>query len=161
MVTVYIWTFRGKDVAWGHASLLVNGTYMSWWPEGNGRIASKIHGQVYSVSPIRNRTLDDDVYDEGQDPDHTIVIHGLDERKIKDWWQSFGLTREGVLYEGPLLPWSTLKQNCSTVVARALSIGGGDQYASWLKSWNVVWTPSDVLRYATSIKNGLASAQRP
>jgi len=158
MITVYIWKFRGKGVAWGHASLLVGQTYMSWWPEGQGRIASKISNSIYSVYPIRNRTFTDDIRGEdGQYPDHTLLINGLDEEKIKNWWQSFGLTRDGVLYEGPMLPWATLAQNCSTVVARALSIGGGDKYASWTKSWNVVWTPNDVLNYATSIMHGITA----
>lgn|SRR5262249_415368 len=161
MLTVFVWMFRGKDVAWGHASLLVDQTYMSWWPEGRNRIRSKVSDQVYSVHPIRNRTFLGDVSDEGQQPDHRLVINGLDEKRIKDWWQSFGLTRDGVLYQGPMLSWETLAQNCSTVAARGLSIGGGDRYAAWSKAWNVVWTPNDVLQYALSIQRGLASGRRP
>lgn len=160
MVTVYIWMFRGKDVAWGHASLLVDQTYISWWPEDDGRISSKVSEQIYTVHPIYNRKFVDDVADEGQQPDHRLMISGLDEGKIKDWWQLFGLTRDGVLYEGPLLPWQTLKQNCSTIAARGLSIGGGDRYAGWSKSWRAFWTPNDVLQYATSIQRGLAGTSR-
>ena len=160
MLTVFIWTFRGKDVAWGHASLLVDHTYMSWWPEGRNRIASKVSDRVYSVHPIRNRQFADDVDAEQSYPDCRIPVKGLDEAKIKDWWQSLGLTRDGVLFNGPMLPWATLQQNCSTVAARGLSIGGGDRYAGWTKSWNLVWTPNDVLRYAMSIVTGLAAAAR-
>jgi len=158
MLTVFVWNFRGKDVAWGHASLLVDQTYMSWWPEGRNRIASKVSNRIYSVHPVRNRLLSDDIAAEKYQPDHRLVIHGLDEKKIKDWWQSFGLSRDGLLYQGPMLPWETLVQNCSTVAARGLSIGGGDKFASWTKSWNLVWTPNDVLRYAMSIQSGLVTA---
>ena len=159
MLTVFIWVYRGKDVAWGHASMLVDQTYMSWWPEGRNRIRSKVSNDIYTVHPIRDRKFADDQEGEGQPPDHNVVIKGLDEKKIKDWWQIFGLTRDGVQYYGPMQPWQTLQQNCSTVVARGLSIGGGDRYASWTKSRAVVWTPNDVLQYALSIRHGLAAAR--
>ena len=161
MVTVFIWMFRGKNVAWGHAALLVDQTYMSWWPEGRGRIRSKVSDQLYTVLPIYNRQFADDVDGEdGRQPDHRLLINGLDEVKIKDWWQSFGLTRDGVLYQGPLLPWETLAQNCSTVAARGLSIGGGDRYSGWTRSWKLVWTPNDVLQYTLSIQQGLSGSSR-
>ncbi len=159
MITVFIWMFRGKDAAWGHASLLVDRTYMSWWPEGRGRARSKVSEQIYTVLPIYDRQFGEDVTAEGQQPDHRVVISGLDEFKIKDWWQSFGLTRDGVLYQGPLLPWATLAQNCSTVAARGLSIGGGDRYSEWATSWRPVWTPNGVLQYALSIQRGLVSGR--
>lgn len=157
MLTVYIWSFRGKAEAWGHASMQIDQTYLSWWPEKPGQVPSKIHPNVYASHPFRNRTYDEDVAAEGQPPDRVIRIEGLDEQAIKDWWQSFGLTRDGVLYQGPLLAWDTLRRNCSNVVATALSVGGGDKYASWSKSWNIVWTPADVLQYALSIQQGLTS----
>ncbi len=156
MITVFVWKFRGKDDAWGHASMLVGRTYMSWWPAEPGQVPSGIHPNLYASAPFRNRTYRDDVRDESQDPDNTIEIEGLDEGKVLDWWQTFGLTRDGEEFDGPLPPWETLKQNCSTVVARGLRLGGGDTYASWWKSWNVVWTPADVLDYALSVRNGLA-----
>lgn len=156
MVTVHIWSFRGKNEAWGHAAMQVGQTYMSWWPEQPGQVPSKVHRNIYASHPFRNRTYADDVRDEGQPPDHTIRIDGLDENAIKDWWQSFGLTRDGVLFQGPLQSWQTLKRNCSNVVATGLKKGGGDKYSTWAKSWNLVWTPQDVLRYALSIKQNIA-----
>jgi hypothetical protein len=160
MLTAFIWEFRGKSVAWGHASLLVDATYVSWWPEGRGRIPSKVSNQVYSVSPIRNRTLAQDIQAEQQQPDHRILLDGLDEMAIKNWWQSFGLTRDGQLYQGPLQPWETLAQNCSTVAARGLSIGGADKLVPWRKAWNFVWTPNDVLRYLQAIQRALLAARK-
>jgi hypothetical protein len=160
MVTVFIWNFRGKDVARGRASLLVDRTYMSWWPEGSNGIASKLSDRLYSVHPIRHRLLSDDIAAERYQPDHLIDIAGLDESKIRDWWQSFGLAQAGVPHEDPMLPWETLARNCSTVAARGLSVGGGDRYANSTKPWNSVWTPHDVLQYATSIRAGLSAARK-
>lgn len=160
MVIVYVWRFRGKKVAWGHASVQVGTTYMSWWPEQPGQVPSKVHPNIYASSPFRNRTLADDEAGEGdRKADETIYIEGLDEAAMKDWWQSFGLTRDGVEFAGPLQSWSTLDRNCSTVAAIALKAGGGDKYADWHKSWNLVWQPDDVARYAHSIKRNIASKQ--
>lgn len=160
MLTVYIWSFRGKTEAWGHASMQVDQTYVSWWPEKPGQVPSKIHSNIYSSHPFRNRSYSADVSAEGYPPDHVIRIDGLDEKSIKDWWQSFGLSRDGLLYQGPLQSWDTLNCNCSNVVATALRIGGGDKFASWSKSWNLVWSPADVLQYAQSIQLGLMSQRR-
>ena len=161
MATAFIWKFRGKDIAWGHASVLVDRTYMSWWPEGSNRRSSKLHRNIYTAGPFRARTYEDDVAGEdNKDPDYQIVLNGLDEDAMKTWWQSFGLTRDGVLYYGPLQPWETLTLNCSTVASRALYMGGGDKYASWAKSVNVIWTPNDVYEYALSIQTGLRRAQK-
>jgi len=156
MVTVYIWRFRGKNEAWGHASMQVGHTYISWWPEEPGQVSSKIHPNIYASHPFRNRTYNDDVRAERQQPDQVIHIEGLDENAIKDWWQSFGLTRDGIFYQGPLQSWETLKRNCSNVVATALKKGGGDKHAKWFKSWNLIWTPQDLLQYASSIKANIA-----
>ncbi len=160
MVVVYVWTFRGASVAWGHASLLVQGadeeTYISWWPQARGR-APKISGapgilrNLYSVSAIQGRTYDDDVRDERQLPDHVVRINGLNEVAIKNWWIE--------LINGADTTWSTLGQNCSTTVARALKAGGGDDkttgFGGWWDSWNTVWTPNDLLAYALAIQRGI------
>ena len=152
MINVYIWEFRGKNEAWGHASLLCDNTYISWWPQIPGQVPSKIQN-IYTSHPYRNRSFQDDVRDERQQPDHTIPISGLDETAIKDWWARFGLVRDTTELIGPLPPWSTLSQNCSTIVATALQKGGGDQYA---RSWDFVWTPKNVKEYAYSIAQRLA-----
>lgn len=170
MITVHVWSYRGKNVAWGHASLQCRASYISYWPEPDGRVptgvsrlATRVLGNrapaalrsVYAASPIRNRTFDDDVRDEKQRPDHRIEIDGLDEPKIVAWWRGFGL--DGGRMHGPMQAWHTTDLNCSTVVARALREGGGDDFASWLPSWNLVWRPDDVRRYAESIRHGLMS----
>lgn len=179
MIEVYIWNSRLKDGVWGHAAMRVQWTHISWWPTGEGRIprfakaaqsSSKVVqrtvGSIYAAHPIRNQSFEDDQYLEGIDeqgnfrgpkpPDHTVTLEGLDEEAILDWWQGFGLTRNGTQFAGPLPAWHTTETNCSTVVARGLTIGGGEAYAGWWPSHNVVWTPNDVLRYALAIREGLA-----
>ena len=56
MVTVHIWNFRGTKQAWGHASLELDRTYISWWPENPGQVPTKIPN-VYASHPFRNRNF--------------------------------------------------------------------------------------------------------
>ena len=160
MVTVYVWNFMGKNIAWGHASMHCEQTYISWWPTGEGRVPSKISQSVYAASPFRNQTFQTDQLFEGDGkflkaPDHSIRISGLDEVAIKNWWAGFGLVRNGALLQGPLPAWTSLGQNCSTVVAKALSIGGGDKYASWYSRTSVIWTPNKIREYAVEIQRNI------
>lgn len=161
VVKVYIWPFRGKRDAWGHASMQVGCDYISWWPMAVGRDRSKVHPDVYAAHPTPPRSLAADTSPaggEGTPPTHTILIRGLDETRIRNWWHRtfpWAAGREGP----PSIPWSSLEWNCSKVVATALKEGGGDRFASWSKSWNLVWTPNDVREYAESIVKGMA--ERP
>ena len=160
MVTVFIWTFRGSSVAWGHAALQVTGgnpagsIYISWWPQGTGRqtklpVAPGPLANVYRVPAIANRQYIQDESAEGTPPDWRIDIDGLDETAIKTRWASFKTGAN---------QWSTLSQNCSTTVAQALVAGGADKYAKglsgWWRSWNTVWSPNDVLLFVRAIQAG-------
>jgi len=153
MINVYVWLPKQENSQKyvGHASLLVNGfSYISWWPAEEPSELRK------DYSPIRNRNYDGDVQGEGRKPDCNIDLTGLDERSILRWWQSFGLMNGNQELQGPLPPYNILGQNCSTVVAKALKIGGGERYAGWYSSVSIVWRPKTVLDFATSIKRGLA-----
>lgn len=155
MITVYIWDMDlgAKPKCVGHASMLVSGhTYVSWWPDERASLGN--------YHPIRNRGYAGDVAGEGRGPEHTVILDGLDEPAILDWWKHFGLVSDGELIQGPLLPYNVLTQNCSTVVARGLKVGGGDKYASWYAATNLVWRPATVLQYALAIRAGLAAGGR-
>lgn len=114
----------------GHASMEVGSTYISWWPRPDGRTKNglRLLPQIYAAHPYRDQDLGDDEAYEERGPDQTVCLNNLNENAIKDWWQSFGLRRDGVVFEGPLQAWRTLKMNCSTVVAIGLTIGGGASF---------------------------------
>jgi hypothetical protein len=155
MVTVYVWNFRGKTVAWGHASMQCGDKYISWWPEPYNRVPrTKVAPQIYDAHPFVLRRFEDDVRDEGMRPDWTIRIDGLDEENIKGWWKSFNPQAHD-MYGPPSAPWSTITSNCSKIVAMALDEGGGAQYAPYFMSRNVIWTPNDVRVYAQAVQAGL------
>jgi hypothetical protein len=179
MINVYVWRFRGSSVAWGHASMQVQGEYISWWPaQPRTKAFPYFVPDVYSAPPRPNQShlevqcLENEEFPitelDGNRcvgrrssrsppvparlvrPDFTISLDGLDEFAIVRWWRKFNI---------PGASWSTLGQNCSTTVARALMAGGADDYvegfSDWLDTWNLVWTPEDVHQYALSIRRGL------
>ena len=151
MITVYVWSAKsaGGQKNVGHASMLVHGhAYVSWWPDQTAGLVGDFH-------PIRNKSYQSDVQDEGCYPDHKIDISGLNEPAVLDWWAALGLMRDHTMLQGPLLPYNLLQRNCSTVVATGLKRGGADQYAGWYSSWSIVWRPETVLHYALAIKKGL------
>jgi hypothetical protein len=153
MVEVIIWSYRGSSVAWGHAALRCGSTYISYWP-GEELTCSKLFPSVCSATPIQGRRYEDDLHDEGMPPGAVVRLDGLDESAITAWW------RRMVPPVGPpSAPWRTITHNCSTVVAEALRAGGGNRYATWWDSWHTYWTPSDVLSYARSIREGLEAAK--
>ncbi|MGU7843781.1 hypothetical protein ACV22V_30490 [Burkholderia sp. AW33-5] len=152
MVKVHVWDFRGSTKGWGHASMEVGSTYISWWPRPEGtKTGLRLLPQIYAAHPWRDQRFEDDKEYEGRGPDQTVNLNGLNERAIKDWWQSFGLMRDRVAYEGPMQAWQTLKMNCSTVVATGLTKGGG-RACGYTKPLQSIWRPSDVLAYALAIR---------
>jgi hypothetical protein len=151
MIRVHVWPPDATSKM-GHASMHVGRTYISWWPQGRDRKYYLPTDSVplYSVSHIDQRSYADDVEAEEKEPAHTIHLQGLDEARVLDWWEE---------YNDLKAEWTTLGKNCSTTVGRGLMSGGGDDYAlglkGWFYSWNMVWTPDNVLKYATAIHRGL------
>lgn len=164
IVEVYIWKFRPSldknQFAYGHASMYVRDSrqresYISWWPD-YPRIPKSYLPIVYDAYPVRDQTHQQVVDLEGEKPDHTIVVTGLDEVKIIDYWESLSLQSQGQRAPGPLLPWSALNLNCSTVVANALIAVGADKIAMmyWFRKY---WTPNRVLDFSQNIKHEVAT----
>ena len=155
MITVHIWKYRGSLKAWGHASLHVGQTYISWWPGES----------VAMLEALTLRTpLHRDLFDERSQTTRpgcpmktsrstawTRTPSGCGGQALD--WSMTAVSR------WPCSSWHALKRNCSTVVAIALKVGGGDRYASWYRSWNLVWDPEDVRAYAHEIRDGLARVQ--
>jgi len=140
MVEVLVWNFMQNGNI-GHAAAVVGGEYISWWPTETATLKS-------GRSAGAPNTLAEDLASEGRPPDHRIRITGLDDDAMVRWWRGFRHSNEYRLFV----------QNCSTVVGMALTRGGGRNRTSGLgwawRSWNVVWTPDDVRRYAEAIVHG-------
>ena len=176
MVSVYVWRPGGQNT--GHASLLVEPTYISWWPDSSKKFLS--------APGEPKRTLAEDTSEEGHPPDWTVQIHGLDEGAMRRFWEGFLLMRHD---------WQLHNLNCAKAVVLALKAGGADDrigmgaslrrnlapitaFVSPLIAYNIagvqgiatafqgdgftigyrgadwftpVWTPLDALRYAQSI----------
>lgn len=146
LLKVNIWNYRGSADAWGHASItLDNGTYISWWP-GAKRSYALPGLPIYSAPPAMENFAKD-VEWEGQNPDVTVQIDGLDEAAIQKWWDAFKNNNQ----------WKTLTNNCSTVSANALAVGGADQYSAKDGRFSkpIVWSPKDVFDYVNSINRGM------
>lgn len=146
-VTVYVWNYLGKDVAWGHTSLeLSDGTYISWWPQGYNRQRMPLIPQVYTVDAFPNQTYANDVsFEDNHPPDWRMLIGGLNESEIRSWWGGFKTSHQ----------WSTLSQNCSTTVADALWAGGASGILTSRETDNfqsiALWTPNNVLAFAQAL----------
>jgi len=167
MITVRTWPYLGSNIAYGHASVQIDGgepsgpVYISWWPQETSRDYYFKQGlNLYCVASIPDRTyLDDVAGEDGRLPSHFIAIDGsssttigLNEAAMKAWW--LNLTRSGSTN------WCTLDPNCSTITAMALFQGGGDDLCeSYWTSHNAVWTPNDVTSYAWAIVAGIKEAR--
>jgi hypothetical protein len=71
-----------------------------------------------------------------------VHLDNLNEDAIQVWWDEFRRTHK----------WRTLTQNCSTTVAQALDVGGGRDLTTSAPN-PLVWTPSDVEKYARALQN--------
>jgi hypothetical protein len=117
----------------GHSSLLLDRiprpVYVSWWPQ---------------APATKTPTWRVDVAEEGGSPNVMISIDELDEPAIASWWSSMVSTRQGERggYE-------LVSNNCSTVVAKALSVGGAEKLAPPPKI--SMWTPARIEDWAKAI----------
>ena len=128
-IKVYVWKPKGDD-SYGHASMeLSDGTYISWWPEYGGKAeqtTKRAHG-------FQNRTLEEDVRDEGRNPDRTFIIPskvGLEEGEIKKWWAKKKSEEKWHIFN-----------NCCDAVKGAIEAGGAQVATSWIE------TPNKIIEY--------------
>ncbi|MDN3637369.1 hypothetical protein QWY82_00985 [Simiduia curdlanivorans] len=162
-VTLYVWKNSPSEV--GHASLDVDGVYISFWPKGaaNAKKDVKI-GEMHDAAYPSSYAVDRKI--ERREADVKVMLDNLDEKAIKAFWQAFKDKSE---------QYNMLKSNCSTVTAMALEAGSGlasnrspsikiSDYVSntgmqWLLkvrfmgNYIQMWTPNDVLTYALQIKS--------
>ena len=103
------WT-HDQNSKFGHTALrLQDGTYISYWPTCYfGK-----DPQPFKHCPARSSNYDADVAGEENRTPQTILITGLDEQAIKQWWND----GKG---HGDFSLWN----NCSDIVSDALRVGG-------------------------------------
>lgn len=152
-VTVFVWKPHAGQV--GHAAVEVKSssgsTYISWWPNEREKLQEygKPISVFWGVSGTRF-TFAQDMQGEGGRPPLRVNIKSLRENDIVEWWRKFPIRNRH---------WSLLNTNCALVSANALRAGGGSDtlktWEAWFSSWNTVWTPMDVYRYAMQIKASL------
>jgi RHS repeat-associated protein len=146
LLTVYVWPPHGTHT--GHTSIqLDDNTYISWWPQGDPPIGSpEWFARLSGVPGRAQKTLEKDNGEEGAQP-RAIIITGLNEAAIKQWWETFK--------KNPSAQYEILFQQCCTIVAQALQVGGSGTYTIWLPNClgsPIVWTPPGVWIYAQAVR---------
>jgi hypothetical protein len=141
MVTVFVWdmallSWNGKDPA-GHASMAVDDTYISWWPEhfrsdvGFGGVKGR--GVLGWGGPSYANSMAEDKRHKGRMPDFASApIHCLDERAIIDWWNGIKPKNKACqtsYHAGENTYYDLARLSCATIVMRALLMGGGAKIA--------------------------------
>jgi hypothetical protein len=143
----------------GHASLILDSQqFLQGWPmssQSKEWYASWLGG---GTGFLQRRAASNSFYEdmgqwggerliEGGDlraPTKWVAVRGLDMPAMKEEWDAItGKVRAH---------WKLLDKNCATVVARILKAGGGDHLTAFHKH-QVVWWPTDVIRYAASMGN--------
>jgi hypothetical protein len=168
---VLIWNYVGSKSAFGHASLRIgeeipqSSVYVSWWPNCTPGSSSesywKAEKQEYFglCEPKRSRKFSDDIADENGRPDRDVLLIGLDEAAMKQFWAD--------LTADPRAKWNATTTNCAAAVAAALQAGGSEDYfgvigrlefaASTFPNW-WAWTPEAVYNYSVQLAQYLREA---
>jgi RHS repeat-associated protein len=129
---LYVWPNTGSsgDAGnWGHtAVMLADGTYISWWPQAEGRDGSMSSFSIYSAPAIADRSFEDDMADEGTSPT-VYELHGLNQDAMQGAWSDWKSNPN----------WTTFLRNCADTAAYILNAGG-----LGLPSYPV-WSPSNFI----------------
>lgn len=150
MVRVHVWLPDADHV--GHAALTVANRYISFWPDG---AAGKKDLKIKTSQPgLFMESLKEDIRNEGNRFPVTVEIQGLDENSILSYVASL---------EGDMPRYQLAKNNCSHIVARALSEGAkckpsftphAGQYGKLGRVLGIgIWTPDQVLKFAMELKS--------
>ncbi|WP_206951481.1 hypothetical protein [Trinickia acidisoli] len=146
---VYVWPTRLTSRYSGHTSMMLSdGTYLGWWPYGFLVMSFLPPAYMGKHAPPEDVSYQNDLDKQGSAPPLVLSLQGIDEAKIKAWWEPY-LADENNLYEA-------LTNNCATVVYQALQIGGAvselstrlqDNYATVIP-----WTPGEVMQLMLDIQ---------
>ena len=84
--TFYVWYPDVEKGAFGHASVKVGSTYMSWWPASESRMRSLLAMFNIKGTTVRLPAYNDDVKSEGKEPEYIGDLYGWDDQKAIDYW---------------------------------------------------------------------------
>lgn len=141
MITVYAWNANVLKGSFGHISLALGSTYISYWPQ-----EKKIQ-----AAPDYNRSFEDDMQAYNNSLDFNESIRGLDEQALLNWWRLFSPGWEGSYLVGRPTDYNLFTSSCAVVVLEALCQGGSEKYVPFY-SPKVAVTPWDVKRYVRQLQ---------
>jgi hypothetical protein len=147
----------------GHAALVIDTTnfsmvsndeYVSWVGDGQGVVRA---GRGLGFGGHAN-TYWTDMNDWGGNatnlanvnvPSRWVCVQGLNVQAMLTAW--------GAIKNKPGAHWKLTDKNCATTVARVLKAGGADALATAHKH-QLVWWPSDLIRYGRSMRGIVAQS---
>lgn len=140
VVHINVWYPKGDNI--GHASIEIDGTYMSWWPDG-GSGSSKIRmiKQVFAGGPGMAPTFANDQQMEGGEPSWTGEYFGWDrDGDAIELWKKiyFSDLQKGVsaMRSGNAnATYSFVANNCCDVVDKLLEKAGAYDWQFKLNLW--------------------------
>lgn len=147
----------------GHASLIIDSQklladyltqamrkewYASWLNNGTGVAPFKMGSSSNSFAEDMAQWGGERLQPDSplRAPTRWVAVRGLDRAAMKGEWDAIS-GKVGA-------HWKLLDKNCATIVARILKAGGGDHLAAFHKR-QLVWWPTDVIRYAKTMGNNV------
>lgn len=145
--TMRVWFPKGKNV--GHVSLETSTHYVSWWPKNELGYINVVHSE--------NRTLVDDIKDEGGQPDLVVTLYSLDVAKIDLAFADIQKTDCGYVLMGdkPTVRLKNTREgdNCCGMVYKLLRRGGIDKLTGYFEDLEVQYLMVRPMPFATFIKH--------
>jgi|HubBroStandDraft_6_1064221.scaffolds.fasta_scaffold1405685_1 hypothetical protein len=142
-VRINVWYPKGDNI--GHASVEIDGTYMSWWPDGGaGSSKLKMVKQVFAGGPGTAPTFADDKQMEGGEPSWTGDYFGWDrDGDAIDFWKKiyFSDLQKGMsaMRSGNAnATYSFVANNCCDVVDKLLEKAGAYDWQIKLNLWRSI-----------------------
>ncbi|XP_060594139.1 uncharacterized protein LOC132748505 [Ruditapes philippinarum] len=139
-IVVYVWRPSGDYV--GHSSLqLSDGTYISWWPEGDCGPTNP------RAKAAPNDSLENDIKAEGNRQPHAyrIKVSSEEQNAIVRWWTNFKAKAD----------YQFISNNCSTVAYYAQE--AAFPFLSKLNDEIPVWVPGAIEMVAQDLAAGKRS----
>ena len=125
-VTVFVWRAhlnRKEGFGAGHASLLVNHDYISWWPTPAGGPSPSRFGNALSSMHLRHKMSQDIKEEFGQAAFVSAPLRGLDEPRMERWAAALR-TGIGQKKEFEQIDhYKLFSSNCAGLVLRGLLVG--------------------------------------